>query len=46
MDDECDTDCDCTHCQRTRPCECERPECDVIGGTCDWMIEKYEREKS
>ena len=36
----CAADCDCTHCQRTRPCECG--DCDVIGGTCDKQLEEYE----
>ncbi len=34
---------DCAHCQRSRPCECGRSECDVIGGTCEWMLEQYEK---
>lgn len=34
---------ECCHCNRTRPCECG--ECDVIGGTCEKQIKKYENEK-
>jgi hypothetical protein len=30
---KCVDNCDCTTCQRTRPCECG--ECDVVGGSCD-----------
>ena len=36
----CEADCDCTHCQRNRPCECG--DCEVIGGTCDKQLEMYE----
>ena len=30
----CESDCDCTTCQRERPCECGHPDCDVVGGSC------------
>ena len=30
----CDSNCDCTTCQRERPCECGHPDCDVVGGSC------------
>jgi hypothetical protein len=38
----CPADCECTHCQRNRPCECG--DCEVIGGTCDKQLEEYEKE--
>ena len=44
-DIECGDDCDCYTCIKNRPCECQRPECDVVGGTCDWMHEQYEKER-
>jgi hypothetical protein len=34
---------ECTHCVRTRPCECG--ECDVVGGTCEAQSKKYEQEQ-
>ena len=40
---ECPADCDCTHCQRTRPCECG--DCNVVGGTCDAQLEEYEEKQ-
>ena len=38
--DYCEAGCECTHCQRTRPCECG--DCEVVGGTCDKQLEEYE----
>ena len=26
---------ECTYCARTRPCECGRKECQIIGGSCE-----------
>ena len=34
----------CTHCSRTKPCECEFVGCDVVGGTCNRQSRVYERE--
>ena len=39
----CPAGCDCTHCQRTKPCECG--DCEVVGGTCDKQLEMYEMKE-
>jgi hypothetical protein len=41
--DYCEAGCECTHCQRTRPCECG--DCEVVGGTCDKQAEEYEEKE-
>ena len=43
LSEPCDPSCDCTECLRNRPCECGRTECDVVGGTCEWMLAEYSR---
>jgi len=41
-EEECDvTTCECTECRRNRPCECGRPECTVVGGTCEYQAALY-----
>ena len=36
---------DDTKSQRERPCECGRPECTVVGGTCEWQLQEYEKKQ-
>ena len=38
--------CDCCKCMRAYPCECGRAECDVVGGTCEWMCNQYDKYNS
>jgi hypothetical protein len=46
LEEECTDEArceDCTHCARTKPCECGT--CDVVGGTCEEQLKMYEEEE-